>query len=109
MFKKTGLNNIFGKLCQKGNKSQTKIGDENQYSALLLDSTVELTNDVISRSDPNRILMQYKKTEEFVENPIHANLVIASHITAYGRLRLFSLMKKIGLTNVAYCDTGMFT
>lgn len=35
----------------------------------------------------------------------YSNVVLASFVTAYGRLRLFDMMKRIGFEDLIYCDT----
>jgi hypothetical protein len=42
--------------------------------------------------------------------PKHCNPLIAAYITAYARLRLWRLMKRVGFDKVLYCDTdSVFT
>ena len=35
----------------------------------------------------------------------NTNILLASHVTAYGRLTLYNLLEKVGINNIIYCDT----
>lgn len=94
------LNTLYGKFGQKG-EVWTKIGDcpdEPDRVELLFVEGEKRTKQI-----------KYLLGEIFeltgYEECFNSFPAIASHVTAYGRLRLWELIKEAGRENVFYCDT----
>jgi hypothetical protein len=51
------------------------------------------------------VLLETSPTKDFIPESQLTNVFLASFVTAYGRLRLYSLMSEIGAANLLYWDT----
>ena len=94
------LNTLYGKFGQKGENWQ-KIGDcpnEKDREELLFDMSKHRVTKI--RYLLGEIFILQGKGECFDSFP-----AIAAHVTAYGRLYLYELMKQAGIGNYFYCDT----
>ena len=94
------LNTLYGKFGQKGENWQ-KIGDcpnEPDREELLFDMSKHRVTKM--RYLLGEIFILQGKGECFDSFP-----AIAAHVTAYGRLYLYELMKQAGQGNYFYCDT----
>ena len=97
------LNNLWGKLTQKANKTKTKIiNDSNEWIKLISDDKFS----VIRADYSNNKYLQvfYKDNEEINESSSKSNVVLGAFITAYGRLKLLKEMNKLR-RRVIYVDT----
>ncbi|KKL95392.1 hypothetical protein LCGC14_1855040 [marine sediment metagenome] len=100
VFCKYLLNSLYGKFGQKA-EQWNKIGvcpDEPDRVELLFVEGEKRTRQIRYLLGEIFELVGYE--ECFNSFP-----AIASHVTAYGRLRLWDLIKKAGRQNVYYCDT----
>ncbi|KKN16537.1 hypothetical protein LCGC14_0974880 [marine sediment metagenome] len=94
------LNSLYGKFGQKG-EIWNLIGD-----------TVNETDrieDTIDAETGKRSRLRYLLNQVWemtgVEETRHSFPTISAHVTAYGRLYLWSLMEQAGIDNYYYCDT----
>jgi hypothetical protein len=97
------LNNLWGKLTQKPNKTKTRIiNDSNEWIKLISDDKFS----VIRADYSNNKYLQvfYKDNEEICESSSKSNVVLGAFITAYGRLKLLKEMNKLR-RRVIYVDT----
>ncbi|KAK6169713.1 hypothetical protein SNE40_020708 [Patella caerulea] len=102
-FSKLQLNTAWGKFGQRDNFPKTEyITEPSVYFEKMLDVTqtvrdVQLVND-------NMVLMETLKKEEHVAPCPITNVVIAAFVTAQARLKLYSVLEKLG-ERVCYFDT----
>ncbi|GAJ21876.1 unnamed protein product, partial [marine sediment metagenome] len=94
------LNSLYGKFGQKAEVWE-KIGEASGEPDRI--ETCYLSG----RNSPSSI--RYLLGEIFecvgIEESFNSFPAIASHVTAYGRMYLYELMKQAGRENVFYCDT----
>lgn len=96
------LNSLWGKLAQRANMIQTKVVyTEEEFSALFTDPNASIR--FVNNELEDFCIVQYKKAEHVVDAPVHSNLVVGMHVTAYGRKMLHELFDKLGHHNVVYC------
>jgi hypothetical protein len=100
------FSSLYGKFGQIPNKTMMKIVD-----------TLAAFNDIARNPDYNlkdlipidddRIILMYNKTEECVDENFRTNVILASFVTMYARLRLFRLMRTVkdGGGEILYFDT----
>ena len=88
---KLALNSFYGKFGQRTNLKKTKF-----------------VTDVASLyklfTDPSKVVTEYKHSEDFEPLSVNTNVVIAAFCTSWARLKLWSVMNKLG-SNVLYHDT----
>jgi len=94
------LNSLYGKFGQKG-ENWLKVGEAPNESD---------REEIIFRSNPRLVTrLRYLLGEVFelkgYSEAFDSFPAIASHVTAYGRLHLWSLMQQAGEDNYFYCDT----
>ncbi|XP_032227446.2 uncharacterized protein LOC116610891 [Nematostella vectensis] len=100
---KMGLNCMWGKFGEQPNPRRTKyISEPIEYFDLLTNDSVEV-NDVFIVSD-DLIQVHYKLGERFQELKPHTNVIIAAFTTAFARLALFGVMRRLG-PRCLYHDT----
>ena len=92
-----------GKFAQRSNLIKTEMVHEpKRFFDLLYSSEFEVCDARIVNDDT--IEVQYRNTEEFVEQNNKVNVVIAAFTTAYGRLKLYDLLDLLQ-ERVLYYDT----
>ena len=97
------LNNLWGKLTQKSNKTEYKIiNDSNELINLISDDTKSAIR--VYYTNNKYLQVFYKDNEEINESSSKSNVVLGALITAYGRLKLLPLMNKLR-GRVIYVDT----
>ena len=99
--------NIFilfiGKFAQRSNLIKTKmIYEPKDFYDLLYSSSFEICDARLVNDDT--VEVQYKNTEEFVEQNNKVNVVVAAFTTAYARLKLYDLLDLLQ-ERVLYYDT----
>lgn len=97
------LNSFWGKYCQKSNQpTRTLFNKMEEFHACVFDRTNAimsvqvLTEEVVS--------VTYRKIEGCEPRAYNTNPVVGSFVTCYGRLRLHSLLMKLG-RRCLYFDT----
>jgi len=99
-FSKYMLNSFYGKWGQKA-EVWTKIGNCPNEPDRIEETFNPATN--------KRSRLRYLLGEVFectgYEESFNSFPAISAHVTAYGRLRLWELIKEAGIENVMYCDT----
>jgi len=94
------LNCLYGKFGQKAD-IWTKIGD--------CPDEPDRVEEILDTTNNKRRMLRYLLGEVFestgTEECFNSFPAIASHVTAYGRLRLWELIKQASCENVFYCDT----
>lgn len=94
------LNSLYGKFGQRGYKQSVDINYTSEIEKR--ERIIDLeTGKVVWKTQ----LINTTIIDEDDKSPIHTSVVISSHVTAYARVHLFSLIKKAGRNNVYYCDT----
>jgi hypothetical protein len=97
------VNSLWGKICQNTDKSKTVyISKPAEYFKLLLDDKCNITD--IHRVNDDLIEVVYKTPHELSDPHPFVNHAVASFVTSYARLRLYSFLEPIG-RNVLYADT----
>ena len=97
------LNNLWGKLTQKPNKTKYKIiNDSNDWIKLVSDDKFSVIRADYTNSKYLQVF--YKDNEEITESTSKSNVVLGAFITAYGRLKLLGEMNKLR-RRVIYVDT----
>jgi hypothetical protein len=51
------------------------------------------------------VCVQFRKTDEFIEDAANTNVIVASWVTAQARLELYGYLEKLD-SRVLYMDTG---
>ncbi|MEM1726593.1 MAG: DNA polymerase [Candidatus Bathyarchaeia archaeon] len=100
-FAKLMLNSLYGKFAQRTHElEKMQFPVVLKWGSLLIRDIVAKENYKVYfiNGEPYRI---GKEEKLFYD----ANVAIASHVTAYGRMYLWELMKKAGLENIYYVDT----
>ena len=97
------VNSLWGKICQNTDKSKTVyISNPAEYFALLLDDKCDISD--VHRVNDNLIEVVYKTPHELAEPHPFVNHAVASFVTSYARLHLYSFLEPLG-KNVLYADT----
>ena len=97
------LNSFWGKFGQNCNLSKKEvISSRAEMLKLLCDPAV--TVEAMLELDEDNLLITYKSAESFIEGGKATNVVIASFVTCWARLKLYRLISKLK-TQVLYFDT----
>jgi hypothetical protein len=97
------LNSLWGKFGQASNKTQTVfINNEADFYKYATDDKIDQFN--FNVIDENTIEINYNLKADLVEDPMNTNVAIASFTTAYGRLKLYDELDRLG-EQVLYFDT----
>ena len=97
------VNSLWGKICQNTDKSKTVyISKPAEYFKLLLDDKCKITD--IHRVNDGLIEVVYKTPHELADPHPFVNHAVASFVTSYARLKLYSFLEPLG-RNVLYADT----
>ena len=100
------LNSFWGKLAQRPNLPQTKvIKDYVELWDLFNDENIEILGEEMIEE---MLLFNYKYIDDANASPGQTSVAIASFVTSYARLKLYSEMEKIENSNpraVLYFDT----
>jgi len=102
---KLNLNCLWGKFGQNPFKDKTIfITDPEEYFRLLHDDTVQMLNVLLFENNPHIVQVRYKLFNEAVEDNPNGNVVIASFVTSWARLRLYQVLSSLK-ERVLYHDT----
>lgn len=94
------LNSLYGKFGQRGRRTE-RVGVTDDLSCRMWDEVDGETGERYRmRQLAGLIESHHAEGESRYSHP-----AIAAHVTAYGRLLLWSLIERAGLANVLYCDT----
>ena len=111
MYHKTILNSLWGKFGQNpANKALTERVTSSkklmEINSKIMNKKIEVTNmySMNHEDGSDTVLVDYKKKSHHIEVPSCSNPILASFVTAYGRIKLYKALKIIG-TSVIYCDT----
>ena len=100
---KLALNSFYGKFGQRTNMKKTLfVKDIKQLMQVLTDPGKLLMDFHIMNDDV--IQVEYKNTEDFECQSFNTNVTIAAFCTSWARLKLWSVMQKLG-KRVLYHDT----
>ena len=100
---KDGLNTLWGYFALNTNKSQFKIiTDQSEWQNLLVNDRYNITSETLV--DEETLHVSFNKNAAMHSGNNRSNVIIASSVTAQGRLKLFREMNKLG-DRVLYCDT----
>ena len=100
---KLALNSFYGKFGQRTNMKKTLfVKDIKQLMQVLTDPGKLLMDFIIMNDDV--IQVEYKNTEDFECQSFNTNVTIAAFCTSWARLKLWSVMQKLG-KRVLYHDT----
>ncbi len=81
---------------------RTLFNDPDEFHKLLLDPTVEVQG--ILPLTEEVMCVVWRKEDDFAEAPAFTNSVIAAFTSMYGRLKLYSLLERLGERTI-YFDT----
>jgi hypothetical protein len=96
-------NTLFGSLAENSKRSKTvMITKSSEIARYFCDGRLEI-NSVIGLGD--NALLNYTPIEEVVQPLSHTSIVHAMFITAYGRMKLYHELRKVGLGRLLYSDT----
>ena len=98
------ITSLWGKMAQRLDKEKTVYTlSPKEYYKMILDDKFDITTlNIVSE---NMLEIGYKVPEELCDPHTYVNHVLASYVTAYGRIHLYKEMSKIKIQNLAYCDT----
>ena len=99
------LNSLYGKMSQRIGRTRTKIvngRNPHELVNILTDPTIHLTDFNIVNEET--LLLEYELHKEALHSGPTDNVILAAFVTAYGRIKLYSLLKKAG-TRAMYADT----
>ena len=100
---KLALNSFYGKFGQRNNMKQSQNFNElGKLMNALTDPSKKIIDFHILNDDV--ISVDYKHSEDFEPQSINTNVTIASFCTSWARLKLWSVMNKLG-KRVLYHDT----
>ena len=100
---KLALNSFYGKFGQRTNMKKTVfVKDIKTLMQILTDPSKQLVDYHIMNDDV--IQVEYKNTEDFECQSFNTNVTIAAFCTSWARLKLWSVMQKLG-KRVLYHDT----
>ncbi|MCG8622527.1 MAG: DNA polymerase [Proteobacteria bacterium] len=100
---KLALNSFYGKFGQRNNMKQSQyFNDLGKLMEVLTDPSKRILDFHLINDDV--ICLEYKNSEDFEPQSINTNVTIASFCTSWARLKLWSVMNKLG-KRVLYHDT----
>ena len=100
---KLALNSFYGKFGQRNNMKQSQyFNDLKKLMETLTDPSKRILDFHLINNDV--ICLDYKNSEDFEPQSINTNVTIASFCTSRARLKLWSVMNKLG-ERVLYHDT----
>jgi hypothetical protein len=97
------VNSLWGKICQNTDKSKTVyITEPSEYFGLLIEDKYNVQD--VRKVNDNMIEVTYTTPAELTQPHAFVNHAVASFVTSYARLHLYSFMEKLG-ENLLYADT----
>lgn len=97
------LNSFWGKFGQRTQVTDSKfVADPEEFNRIVFDES-NVVHQVLVMSE-NVVYVTLSKKDAFVESVAYSNPVVASFVTAIGRLRLLYDLERLG-ERVAYFDT----
>ena len=99
------LNSLYGKFSQNVGKSKTIIVNQNNPSDLvkvITDPAMDIVD--FNILDCSTLILEYCQRQESLSPGPTDNVCIAAYVTAFGRMKLYSLLKKTH-PNAMYVDT----
>ena len=100
------LNNLWGKLAEQYNKTQFKIiSDPKEWFLLISDDSYIVQR--VDFSNNKYLQVRYQNRDDLNKCQTKTNIVLASFVTCYGRLKLYEEMKKLG-NRLLYSDTDCY-
>lgn len=99
---KLQLNNLWGKLAQNNDRSQTAICSDYDELAELLHDDDKIVNHV--HVTQSKAVVDFNFKRERLVPGRYTNIPIACFTTSYGRLKLYKTMEFLG-ERLLYCDT----
>jgi hypothetical protein len=97
------LNSFWGKFGEQENKIMYKIVSEmSEWISLISDEQIKVVR--ADYTNDKYLQVYYKNNTEITETASKTNVALASFVTCYGRLKLFSEIKQLG-QRLIYCDT----
>ena len=111
LYHKALLNSLWGKFAQNpNNKGLTERIDNAEklmeINSKIINKKIEVSNmySMVHDDGGESVLVDYKKTSHHTDVPSCSNPILASFVTAYGRIKLYESLKIIG-TSLIYMDT----
>ena len=94
---------FWGKFGQRPNMKQTQyVSSQSEFLRLITDETKNVTSFHII--DKENIVLDYEHADDAVPDLPTGNIVIAAFTTCWARLKLYSVLEKVG-TSCLYYDT----
>ncbi|KAF0748042.1 Uncharacterized protein FWK35_00018443, partial [Aphis craccivora] len=101
------LNSFWGKFGQRPNQTKTEIiSKPDRLYQVLLDTKLEIENIVFLTDD--LVEVSFKQINEYVGNEHNTNIYIAAFTTSNARLRLYTVLDKLGEKVVSYDIDSVF-
>ena len=97
------LNSFWGKFGQQSNMSQKKVVTSRAEMLKLINDPAIIVQNMTEINDFS-LMITYKNSADFIEGGKATNVIIAAFVTCWGRLKLYSLLSKLG-DQVLYFDT----
>lgn len=98
------LNSFWGKFGQEQNKQKVKFVTNYKDWLELMAHNKYIINDIDFSIDGVAVVFYKQTDDQFITDNFSVNVVLAAFCTAYGRLELYNVMKKLG-ERVIYHDT----
>ena len=103
MMAKLRLNSLWGKFGQNPIPTRTEcVEDPKRFYELVFGEAQEVTNVLFFHDEV--VQVQYHPKKEFLTDSPFMNVVLASFVTSYARLKLYGLLSQLG-ERVLYFDT----
>lgn len=101
------LTNLWGKFAQSPSKRNETVLVNSTKSLMEINEKITSHKIVLNNCyglDENSVLVDFSRKKEHIAVPFSSNPILASFVTAYGRIELYKYMKIIG-KNICYSDT----
>jgi len=99
------LNSLWGKFGQRGNMPQAKVCMQaKDFYSIIFNEKFEVTGLHQCPTNTKAVEVAYRELESTTLEPLNTNVYIASFTTCWARLKLYTLLEKLG-RRVLYYDT----
>ena len=96
------LNSFWGKMAQRANLTQHQIfNNHDEYIELIMDPKFEILGEL--SIDENNMIVSYKLRNDEDANEGVQNVILASFVTSYARIELYSIIDEVENENPGGC------
>lgn len=99
------LNSMYGKLAQRNDRIQNVVlTSHSDLLSILSRISIDIENVTLTPLTEEKLLASFNIKNEYLQELKTVNVVVASFISCYARLELYSQLKKLG-ERILYFDT----